>query len=530
MILRKHQRETAEACREILSGKPVSEIILSVTPGGGKSFVPVILADNLIPAIADKICWVVPRNSLKYQGEEEFCDPRWNTDKRIRAAGNGSDLPRGLAGYVTTYQAAGADPECHAKEFRRHRYILFLDEFHHVEESSLWHLALRALVCNAVLVVKASGTLSRGDGGKIAFLEYDTGGPVLTDTPLRKVISYSRSEAIRDGAILKTEFRTVDGEAGWEEQDGRRDTSLLSGEEPAKALFTALRTEFANELIDAALFDFEQQITAGDYPDARMLVVAPDIEIAHVYQNYLERLGHTGNRLWGDRVQIAASDDTPAARRTIADFKRGICRILVTVAMAYEGLNVPEISVICCLSHIRSVPWLEQCFARGNRPAPGKIRPAVYAPADPLFKRAVRMIQAEQAVPLANPGNRLELPGGEPGEAREGGGGQRPWIIPAWSAARAGGEPGELPGNPPPPCPPSEAEKIIRKNIHGIISAYLDAQRPGSKQAQSKILYRRMKLVVDKPVADMNQGELEKAWMWARKEYGGRPEAGTAGL
>jgi hypothetical protein len=39
-----------------------------------------------------------------------------------------------------------------------------------------------------------------------------------------------------------------------------------------------------------------------------------------------------------------------------------------------------------------------------------------------------------------------------------------------------------------------------------------------------------MKLVVDKPVADMNQGELEKAWMWARKEYGGRPEAGTAGL
>ncbi|MDR0641642.1 MAG: DEAD/DEAH box helicase family protein [Treponema sp.] len=78
--LRKHQRETVEVCREILEGKPIREIILSVTPGGGKSFVPVIIAENLIPAIVEKICWVVPRNSLKYQGEGEFCDPRWNKE------------------------------------------------------------------------------------------------------------------------------------------------------------------------------------------------------------------------------------------------------------------------------------------------------------------------------------------------------------------------------------------------------------------------------------------------------------------
>jgi len=44
--LRKHQLETREVCREILSGKPVREIILSVTPGGGKSFVPVIVAES----------------------------------------------------------------------------------------------------------------------------------------------------------------------------------------------------------------------------------------------------------------------------------------------------------------------------------------------------------------------------------------------------------------------------------------------------------------------------------------------------
>ena len=67
--LRYHQQKIVDTCRDILDGKEIKEIVLSVTPGGGKSFVPVILAENLIPTIADRICWVVPRNALKYQGE-----------------------------------------------------------------------------------------------------------------------------------------------------------------------------------------------------------------------------------------------------------------------------------------------------------------------------------------------------------------------------------------------------------------------------------------------------------------------------
>jgi superfamily II DNA or RNA helicase len=125
LVLRKHQREIIEACREILEGKPIRKIILSVTSGGGKSFVPVIIVENLIPTIAEEICWVVPRNSLKYQGEGEFCDPRWNTDKRIRAADNGEDLSRGFAGYVTTYQAVGQNPDCHLiLNSKLHRVII----------------------------------------------------------------------------------------------------------------------------------------------------------------------------------------------------------------------------------------------------------------------------------------------------------------------------------------------------------------------------------------------------------------------
>jgi superfamily II DNA or RNA helicase len=509
-ILRKHQRETVEVCREILSGKPIREIILSVTPGGGKSFVPVIIAENLIPAIAKKLCWVVPRNSLKYQGEGEFCDPHWMTSKRIRAAENGDDLSRDLAGYVTTYQAVGQNPECHAAEFKRHKYILFLDEFHHVAEGSEWHRAIGPLVKSAALVILASGTLSRGDGERIAFLGYAGGEPFLDNLTTRRVITYPRSAAIADGAILPVCFNLVDGDAEWEEIDGHHSTSKLSGEESAKALFTALRTGFADGLLNAALKEYIEILY--NYREAKMLVVAPNIEIAKTYYDYLARRGH--------RVRIATSEDTPQARKNIEDYKRGVYHILVTVAMAYEGLNVPQISVICCLSHIRSVPWLEQCFARANRIAPCKNHAVVYAPVDWAFKKAVQMIEREQLTPLNNPEGQEELfTSGKP-EQREGTGDAKPWIIPVKSTANIAGSVSEMePQIGLPPCAPSEAEKILRKNINSVITQFLDRQSHGNKQAHQRMLYRRMKLICNKPIAEMKQQELEAIWLWVKKEY-----------
>lgn len=509
MTLRKHQRETSELCREMLSGVPIREIIESVTPGGGKSSLPVILAENLIPAIADRICWIVPRDSLKYQGEGEFLEPRWMTSKRIRAADNGNDLSRGTCGYVTTYQAVGANPSCHAEEFRKHRYILFLDEPHHLAKGSEWERAVAPLVESAVLIIYASGTLSRGDGEKIAFLPYKCGEIDLEETESRRVITYSRSDAIQDGAILKVGFNLLDGESDWEELDGTKGSSKLSGEESAKALFTALRTDFSKHLIDATLLDFHKELLV--YPDAKMLVVSPNIEVAKEYANYLFSLGKD--------VQIASSEDGALAKIRINDFKRGVYKILVTIAIAYEGLNVPEITHLCCLTHIRSVPWLEQMIARANRLAPGKTRAVVFAPADHQFKKARRMIETEQLVPLANPDEQMELAPVQENRG-EGSGEARPWIIPVGSTVIDGTIPRMSPMESLgiPACSHSDAEKILRKNIHQHISAYLEPVNNGSKVATQKLLYRRMRVQVQKPIAEMNIKELETIWMWLRDE------------
>jgi superfamily II DNA or RNA helicase len=91
----------------------------------------------------------------------------------MNAATNDIDPCRGTSGYATTYQAIGADRSgINYDEFRRSRYLLCLDEFHHVSEGSNWHKQLMPLYQQATFVLFMTGTLERHDGKKIAFLPY----------------------------------------------------------------------------------------------------------------------------------------------------------------------------------------------------------------------------------------------------------------------------------------------------------------------------------------------------------------------
>jgi type I site-specific restriction endonuclease len=122
--LRTHQAQIAAIVRAIASGEAneVTDILAAVTPGGGKSLLPVIAASALLSArIIDRVCWVVPRDSLRLQAEAAFADPAWravlNHAVTLRAADNAPDPCRGLQGYITTYQSIAAAPDLHLAEF-----------------------------------------------------------------------------------------------------------------------------------------------------------------------------------------------------------------------------------------------------------------------------------------------------------------------------------------------------------------------------------------------------------------------------
>ena len=270
MQLRSHQQDMLDVVQRIKAGAPIRDIYAAVTPGAGKSWLPVIAARELIPAIADKICWVVPRTNLARQAEDVFANNSAIQELLphkhiIRMAKNEADPTRGHSGYVTTYQAIGMDAKGqHAHEFRQHRYILILDEPHHIADEAQWPERLAPLIENATLRIFMSGTFERHDRRRIAFLPYkktSTGDyPDLdSDTTGKSAyIEYGRERAIAEGSIANLIFRRHDaGGLAWETAEGEQKAfdsfTDAVGKDAKAALWTALTQKYAFDLLGRGL-------------------------------------------------------------------------------------------------------------------------------------------------------------------------------------------------------------------------------------------------------------------------------------
>lgn len=422
-MLRAHQAQLDDLAKAIVAGDPIARLYIGVIPGGGKSWLAPILAQRLLGRYADGLCWVVPRRALQTQGEKAFLGRELRRlighSHEIRVSTNGENPARTLSGYTSTYQAIAADARqaartgtlpVNVREFTRRRYILILDEPHHCEEGGEWHRALQPLVDRAALVVFMSGTWERGDGRKIAWLPYEYVGnqkwrPALAnldpDEATTAYIHYTRTDALREQAIKPLHFESFDGPIELVDREGQQQyfPSLAGIDEvdAPDAVWTALRTDFAIQLLARCVGDWKAY--RSHRSSGKLLIVAPTIALARAYLGRLKDMGVTD-------AGIATSDDSDAALREIERFKLqcgkpGCLDVLVTVAMAYEGLDVPQVTHIACLTHIRSRPWIEQMFARAVRvDAQGgpyhEQWGRIYCPDDPLLLDCITRIREEQ--------------------------------------------------------------------------------------------------------------------------------------
>jgi len=437
MKLRKHQSEMNQVIDGIISGSPrfkdIRKIILSVVAGGGKGSVPVNAGKLLKAGLADSICCIVPRQSLQQQCEEVFMDDffkkLFKVNLSIRASTNDRNPCRGMHGFVTTYQALGHDKHGYAVDaIKSRRYIVILDEFHHVEKDSPWHEAVNKIIDAAQYVIMMSGTLSRANKKQIACMKYKNGYVELTGDNKTHVIRYSRTDAIQEQAILPISFHLHDGEFEWQEFTGaRKQVSSFAQVQPkdrSSALYTALQTDFAEQLMDATLVHWLKY--KQKKPRAKALFVTARIEDARRCMAYLENMGVPS--------LLATSHDSKACIENINRFK-GRAPVLVTIAVAYEGLDVPPVSHVCVLTRIRSAEWMEQCVSRATRvdKESGQYRSQmahIFAPKDPAFLEFVAVIEKEQvtrAIPVAQKEEQLPL-FGLGLECSEGGSSQGPCI------------------------------------------------------------------------------------------------------
>lgn len=406
-MLRKHQKNTDEVIRGIIAGDATNTIILKAVPGSGKSAIAPIASKLIDAGLADAILWVCPRKSLQDQGERNFLDPFFRNllghTATVRAATNDVDPCRGLSGFITTYQALGVDEaNTVLNDFQKKRYILVLDEVHHCEKDGLWAKAIAPLVELAAFKIFLTGTIQRGDGRQIAFIDYDSNAdgnlvPVMTDSDTVKVIEYSRTDALQEKAIIPLQFHLHDGICEWQDEEGRdRRESLWKVGDPdaGAALYTALATEYADELLGLAYSHWIKHCYT--FPGSKLLIVTASIENAKAACDFFTRKRN--------RFALATSHDSANAQDAIRQFKGRGLDILVSIAMAYEGLDVPGISHIACLTHIRSEPWISQMIGRAVRVDPRFPYESqtgfIFAPDDPFFRKIVKAINAEQ-LPIA---------------------------------------------------------------------------------------------------------------------------------
>lgn len=402
MKLRQHQQELKTLLSEEVKPK---NVLMHVVPGGGKSLLPGLLLERYPD---HKIAWFVPRLSLRRQAalglKRVFGIDVHEMDEKTYV-----NPSKGTRGFIATHQSLLSNLSMFNAEFERSKYIVVVDELHHAktgvygDEPNATARALGSLFSTPVMYM--TGTLDTNDNQRVYGIPYryspGVGHVVDTDGFDGSVIRYTRQQALAEGAIVPIKFELHDGDVAW--KDGAvaptMKLSKAQKKDASSALFTALNTKFARQLFENA---YDNWRSNGD----RFLVVVNGQKEAKVYFGLL--------RDRGVRVGLAIEQNGKDAQSDIERFRDGDLEALVTVQMAYEGLDVPEITHLACLTRIRSVPWIEQMFARAWRAAPGKKVAYAFIPSDVLMMEVVDRIRAEQEAVVREP---IDGPG--PGGPRE---------------------------------------------------------------------------------------------------------------
>lgn len=238
-------------------------------------------------------------------------------------------------------------------------------------------------------------------------------------------IKYTLSDAINDQAIIPMQFHLHDGPVAYKDRDQNlielQHLSSADKKQKSPALQSALRTEMGRQIVESAWHDFNEHRQI--FPTAKFLVLAANQTEAREVTETLRALGA--------QALLAISDDSRNAKENIRRYKSDDnCCALITVGMAYEGLDVPEISHIAVVTRIRSQWWIVQAVGRGVRINPredykGQIN-HLYCPNDPDMKEIINAIKAEQE-------GHARSDDGEPTGVPGGGGGGTSEVIPLWS-------------------------------------------------------------------------------------------------
>lgn len=369
--LRKHQATAKKLATDIHNGLRDDKVTVAyVTPGGGKTLMASLFAHELLKRDVARVLVVCPRITLQTQMRDGFTVPSVGLHAGLRVGYSPSKtlFREDRAGCVTTYQAIAEDPGRWLRFVQEEPTLVVLDEAHHCPRGHVvdaedapeaqWTEAVKPIVEAARRVLLMTGTLRRNKGEPIAFVDYDDERKPVAH------VKYTRRDALEEKAVLNVSVQLADGEARyWHPLTRQHHTHRLSAvgsRDESSSLGALLDSEsYRTDMLKLAIGDLARYRSTRN-PHARMIVICHSQPAAESVAAMLKEDGSY-------RPVLAISKE-PTANARIARFRdKGEGEILVTVGMAYEGLDVPDCTHLVCLSRIRARSWLEQALSRVTR-------------------------------------------------------------------------------------------------------------------------------------------------------------------
>lgn len=413
---RKHQAEIAERGQSLrAAGASHSRTILDVVPGGGKSrCIPTLYREA---GMKKKVIWVAPRRSLQAQAVEAAAEgvDGLGTGGLNLAPDVHSYRQKMHDGFVSNYSNLAKNIGLHKSYFDNagEGSLLVLDEVHHcglhvgddVRQPS-WTAAVQMLASQKDRHhLLLTGTPYRGDRRPVYGVPYDEDGRLIRDD---RVITYGRRDARKDHAITPNRMYWLDGPTVFTLREKGEDVpyclnsfrDLYQGPmnaRKAKIGRAALRAFLSYQSVEKvhkpaiwqAWCSLGKRRTIG-FKKAQMIVTVDNQGMATMLRDWMCSKGI--------RTALAVCD-FHSALEEVQDFRRAEgYDALITVGMAYEGLDAPYVTHLVHLGRTRQPSWLMQYFARAWRwgprewPQNHKRRTFIFAPYDPAMLRAVRVI------------------------------------------------------------------------------------------------------------------------------------------
>lgn len=388
--LRDHQAQLERRLERWPSDQAVN-ILCHVVPGGGKSWLPAITAGRF-PRL--KMAWFTPRVNLTTQAARSMLERGIS----INECDNAPDPSRGTRGFVVSHQGLTSNPDLYAAELERHPYFIVWDEMHHAKRSRAGKrnqlaTAMSRLQSLVRVQLCMTGTLSTNDDSFIEGIRYRETAEGWEVDPAGSAdiyIRYDRRMAIAERAVVPMEFYHHDGPVRFRDREGPQDVRLSKAERHLQsgALHTALKTDLATQLLHLGIGHWRSH---GD----QLIVIASDQTEARKYHQIMANMGIP--------TALCISDEGPEAHDAIESYRAGYLKAMATCAMCYEGLDAPRTTHLVGLTHIRSIPWIEQALARAWRSSPGKDRCWAFVPDDPLMRYVIEQIRIEEIATVTAP-------------------------------------------------------------------------------------------------------------------------------